>query len=89
MVTWEAGEENPMPLVHTDTRGRLSLGRLIESDRDYRVSINEHGALLLEPVTAMTDFERELLRRPTELRNLDAALATPLSEYLPAPHIQR
>lgn len=62
-----------MTLVHTDARGRLSLGKLVQADRDYRVSTSPHGTVTLEPVTVVSDYERSLLANPSLVAALTAA----------------
>lgn len=66
-----------MTLVHTDSRRRVSLGRLLEANRDYRVTVSPHGTVTLEPVTTISDYERKLLMDEgitARLRNATAAL---------------
>ncbi|MDQ1075080.1 MULTISPECIES: hypothetical protein [Microbacterium] len=50
-----------MTLVHTDSRGRVSLGKILQPERDYRVTTGPHGVVVMEPVTAISDYERALL----------------------------
>lgn len=50
-----------MTLVHTDSRGRVSLGKMLEPERDYRVTLGSHGVVVLEPVTAISDYEKAVL----------------------------
>lgn len=50
-----------MTLIHTDSRGRVSLGKILEADRDYRVITGSHGRVTLEPVTVISDYERAVL----------------------------
>ena len=64
-----------MTLVHADARGRLSLGKIIQADRDYRVSTSPHGTVVLEPVTVVSDYERKVLSNPELVAALDSALA--------------
>jgi hypothetical protein len=64
-----------MTLIHTDTRGRVSLGKLLEANRDYRVTTSPHGTVVLEPVTTITDYERAVLSRPELVEALDRNLA--------------
>jgi len=64
-----------MTLVHADARGRLSLGKIIQADRDYRVSTSPHGTVVLEPVTVISDYERNVLSNPELVTALDNALA--------------
>ena len=64
-----------MTLVHTDARGRLSLGKNIEADRDYRVTISAHGTVTLEPVSLISDYERQLLARPDLVAALNEGAA--------------
>lgn len=71
-----------MSLVHADSRGRLSLGRLIQADRDYRVSTSPHGTVVLEPVTVISDYERRVLENPQLVAALDKALESPESEHV-------
>ena len=65
-----------MSLVHADARGRLSLGKLIQADRDYRVSSSPHGTVTLEPVTVMSDYERRVLENPELVAALDKGIAS-------------
>ena len=44
-------------IVHSDNRGRLTLGLLAKA-KSYRVSVNEAGQILLDPVVSIP--EREL-----------------------------
>jgi len=53
-----------MTLIHTDSRGRVSLGKILQPDRDYQVTTGSHGQITLEPVTLITDYERAVLSRP-------------------------
>lgn len=53
-----------MTLVSTDNRGRVSLGKILEANRNYRVSVSPHGTVVLEPVTTISDYERKLLANP-------------------------
>lgn len=64
-----------MTLVHTDTRGRLSLGKIVEANRDYRVTTSPHGTVTLEPVTVISDYEQKLLRDAELVDALDNAKA--------------
>lgn len=57
-------------LVHSDGRGRLSLGKVVQPDRDYRITTGSHGTIILEPVTTISDYERAVLDND----NLVAAL---------------
>jgi hypothetical protein len=50
-----------MTLVHTDNRGRVSLGKMLEPERDYRVTLGSHGVVVLEPITAVSDYEKAVL----------------------------
>lgn len=50
-----------MTLVHTDNRGRVSLGKMLEPERDYRVTLGSHGVVVLEPITAISDYEKAVL----------------------------
>jgi hypothetical protein len=50
-----------MTLIHTDSRGRVSLGRILEANRDYRVIAGAHGRITLDPVTVISDYERAIL----------------------------
>lgn len=54
-----------MTLVHTDNRGRVSLGKILQPERDYRVSVGSHGVVVMEPVTTISDYERSLLSNET------------------------
>jgi hypothetical protein len=62
-----------MSLIHTDSRGRVSLGKILEADRDYRVTHGSHGTVVLEPVTTITDYERAVLSRPDLVAALERA----------------
>ncbi|RII94880.1 hypothetical protein [Clavibacter californiensis] len=62
-----------MTLVHTDDRRRVSLGKLLEANRDYRVSRSPHGTVVLEPVTTISDYERALLSNHQAVEQLEAA----------------
>lgn len=64
-----------MTLVHTDARGRISLGKIIEADRDYRVTTSPHGTVTLEPVTVISDYERKVLANTELVAALDNAIA--------------
>lgn len=44
-------------VVHSDSRGRLTLGQVAKA-KSYRVSVNEAGQILLDPVVSIP--EREL-----------------------------
>lgn len=48
-------------LVHVDSRGRVSLGKIVGDQELFRVS-EYNGKIYLEPVTAYTDAELEQLR---------------------------
>lgn len=50
-----------MTLVHTDRRGRVSLGKMLQPERDYRVTVGSHGVVVLEPITVISDYERAVL----------------------------
>lgn len=67
-----------MTLVHTDNRGRLSLGKILQADRDYRITTSPHGTVTFEPVTinVVSDYEAAVLDRPGLADALDQALAT-------------
>jgi hypothetical protein len=60
-----------MTLVHTDSRGRVSLGKLLQPERDYRVSVGSHGVVVMEPVTTISDYERSLLSNDTLVAALE------------------
>lgn len=64
-----------MTLVQSDARGRLSLGKIIQADRAYRVTTSPHGTVTLEPVSVISDYERKLLERPDVIAQLDDAIA--------------
>lgn len=48
-------------LVDVDSRGRVSLGKIVGDQELFRVS-EHNGKIYLEPVTAYTDAEIEQLR---------------------------
>lgn len=62
-----------MTLVSTDNRGRVSLGKILEANRNYRVSVSSHGTVVLEPVTTISDYERKLLANPEMAAQLASA----------------
>lgn len=64
-----------MTLVHSDARGRLSLGKIVQADRDYRVTTSPHGTVTLEPVTVISDYEKKVLSNAALVEALDAAAA--------------
>ena len=64
-----------MTLVHTDTRGRVSLGKLLQPERDYRVTLGSHGVVVLEPVTTISDYERAVLANADLVAALDRGRA--------------
>jgi hypothetical protein len=64
-----------MTLVHTDSRRRVSLGKVLEANRDYRVSVSTHGTITLEPVTTISDYERSILADVVLSTQLEAAAA--------------
>lgn len=67
-----------MTLIHTDSRSRVSLGKILQPNRDYRVSVGEYGTVTLEPVTTISDYERAVLADPnlvTQLEEAKAAIA--------------
>ena len=51
-------------LVSTDARGRASLGR---PNRDYRLTEQSDGTLVLEPVAVLSELEHRFLNN-TELQ---------------------
>ncbi len=62
-----------MTLVHTDSRRRVSLAKVLEADRDYRVSVSPHGTVTLEPVTTISDYERSVVANADLTAKLAAA----------------
>ncbi|MCT1364035.1 MULTISPECIES: hypothetical protein [unclassified Microbacterium] len=64
-----------MTLVHSDARGRLSLGKIVQADRDYRVTTSPHGTVTLEPVTVISDYEAKVLANKPLVEALDIAAA--------------
>ena len=62
-----------MTLIHTDDRGRLSLGKIVQANRDYRVTASPHGTITLEPVTVISDYERKVLDNPALVQALERA----------------
>ena len=64
-----------MTVVHTDARSRVSLGKALEANRDYRVSVSPHGTVTLEPVTTISDYEKKLLSIPGVAKKLEDAAA--------------
>lgn len=62
-------------LVHTDERRRVSLGKLLQANRDYRVTVSPHGTVTMEPVTTISDFERRVLADSELLSRLEEARA--------------
>ena len=64
-----------MTLIHTDSRSRVSLGKILEPNRDYRVSVGEYGVVTLEPITTISDYERAVLANPELVAKLEEAVA--------------
>lgn len=62
-------------LLHSDGRGRISLGKIVQPNRDYRVIVGSHGAIVLEPVTTISDYEAAVMARPELVTALDTAIA--------------
>lgn len=64
-----------MTLIHADRRGRISLGKHVEPERDYRMTPGRHGEILLEPVSVITDYEKAILARPDIVAGIERGLA--------------
>lgn len=64
-----------MTLVHTDSRSRVSLAKVLQANRDYRVSVSPHGTVVLEPVTTISDYEQKILSIPGVADQLDQAVS--------------
>jgi hypothetical protein len=64
-----------MTLVHADSRGRLSLGKILDTTRPYKMSQGSHGEIILEPVSIITDYERAVLARPDIVAGIERGLA--------------
>ena len=64
-----------MTLIHTDSRSLVSLGKILEPNRDYRVSLGEYGVVTLEPITTISDYERAVLANPELVAKLEEAVA--------------
>jgi len=68
-------EGSTVTLIHTDSRSRVSLGKILQPNRDYRVSVGEYGVVTLEPVTTISDYERAVLANPELVVKLEEAVA--------------
>jgi hypothetical protein len=62
-------------LAHSDNRGRISLGKVVQPDRDYRITTGSHGVIILEPVTTISDYEAAVLARPELVAALEEGRA--------------
>jgi hypothetical protein len=60
-------------LVHTDARGRLTLGSAAQN-ADYRVLVNEKGQILLDPVIPILASEAWLWENPALRASMERAL---------------
>ncbi len=70
-----------MTFVHTDIRGRVSLGELLQPERDCRATLGSHGVVLLEPVMTISDYERSVVANAGIVAALDPRASTTGSEH--------
>ena len=61
--------------VRPDSKGRITLGRLAEGVSSYRVKVEAHGKIVLEPFAEIPARERWLFENPEALRRVRKGLA--------------
>lgn len=61
--------------VRPDSKGRITLGKLAEGVSSYRVKIEPHGKIILEPYAEIPARERWLFDNPEALRRVRKGLA--------------
>jgi hypothetical protein len=61
--------------VRPDSKGRITLGKLAEGVSSYRVKLEAHGKIILEPYAEIPARERWLFENPETLRRVRTGLA--------------
>jgi hypothetical protein len=61
--------------VRPDSKGRITLGKLAEGVSSYRVKVEAHGKIVLEPYAEIPARERWLFENPEALRRVRKGLA--------------
>lgn len=61
--------------VRPDSKGRITLGKLAEGVSSYRVKVESHGKIVLEPFAEVPARERWLFENPEALRRVRKGLA--------------
>ena len=61
--------------VRPDSKGRITLGRLAEGVSSYRVKVEAHGRIVLEPFAEIPARERWLFENSEALRRVRRGLA--------------
>jgi len=61
--------------VRPDSKGRITLGKLAEGVSSYRVRVEPHGKIVLEPYAEIPARERWLFENPEALRRVRKGLA--------------
>jgi hypothetical protein len=61
--------------VRPDSKGRITLGKLAEGVSSYRVKVESHGKIILEPYAEIPARERWLFENPEALRRVRKGLA--------------
>lgn len=61
--------------VRPDSKGRITLGRLAEGVSSYKVKVEAHGKIVLEPFAEIPARERWLFENPEALRRVKKGLA--------------
>ena len=61
--------------VRPDSKGRITLGKLAEGVSSYRVKVQAHGKIILEPFAEIPAHERWLFENSEALRRVRKGLA--------------
>jgi hypothetical protein len=61
--------------VRPDSKGRIALGKLAEGVSSYRVKVESHGKITLEPYAEIPARERWLFENPEALHRVRKGLA--------------
>jgi hypothetical protein len=61
--------------VRPDSKGRITLGKLAEGVSSYRVKVEAHGKIILEPFAEIPAHERWLYENSEALRRVRKGLA--------------
>ena len=61
--------------MRPDSKGRITLGKLAEGVSSYRVTVESHGKIVLEPFAEIPARERWLFENPEALRRVRKGLA--------------